>query len=117
MSGSSEQQPLSGVSSPLVHRWVSSLGLTLIRGILLRAFSFWLKLRKSSANGGYTGRHGRFFRDPFDLRSRVLFAFASVFAFVVFLVLDLARARFDADLAVVGLTRFFMIPALGFKNR
>jgi hypothetical protein len=49
--------------------------------------------------------------------SRVFFAFAGVFAFVVFLVFDLARARFDADLALVRLTRFFMIPPLGFKNR
>jgi hypothetical protein len=46
--------------------------------------------------------------------SRVFFAFAGVlaFAFVVFLVFDLARARFDVDLAFVRLTLFFIIPPL-----
>jgi hypothetical protein len=52
----------------LVLRGVSSLGFTLIRGVLLRAFLFWLKFRKSGANGGHTGREGRFLSDPFDLR-------------------------------------------------
>jgi hypothetical protein len=48
--------------------------------------------------------------------SRVFFVFASVLAFVVFLVFDLVRARFEADLAFVRLTLFFMIPSLG-SNR
>jgi hypothetical protein len=37
-------------------------------------------------------------------------------AFVVSLVFDLVRARFDADLAFVRLTLFFMIPSLGSKR-
>jgi hypothetical protein len=38
--------------------------------------------------------------------SKVFFAFAGVFDFIVFLIFELARARFDADLAFVRLTRF-----------
>jgi hypothetical protein len=48
--------------------------------------------------------------------SRVFFVFAGVLAFVVFLVFDLVRARFEADLAFVRLTLFFTIPSLG-SNR
>jgi hypothetical protein len=44
--------------------------------------------------------------------SRVFFVFAGVLAFVVFLVFDLVRARFEADLAFVRLTLFFMISSL-----
>jgi hypothetical protein len=110
MSGSNEQQPLSGVSSTLVYRWVSSLGLTLIRGALLRAFLFWLKLRKGSANGGCAGREGRFLSDPSSF-----LAFARVFALVVFAVFGLVRARFNADLAFLRLILFFMIASLGSK--
>jgi hypothetical protein len=43
--------------------------------------------------------------------SRVFFVFADVLAFVVFLVFDLVRARFDADLTFMRLTLFFMIPS------
>jgi hypothetical protein len=49
----------------------SSLRLTLLRGIPLRAFLlwwlFWFHFRKSSADSGYSGREGSFLSHPFHL--------------------------------------------------
>jgi hypothetical protein len=55
------------VVNSLVCGCFSSLRLALMRGVPFCAFLLWLNFRKSIADGGYSGRNGRFLSYPFDL--------------------------------------------------